>query len=141
MVSARGSDDFDRPIYAAGGVLTRESAVGTEIVVIHRPRYDDWTLPKGKLKPREPWEAAALREVHEETGYRATITTFAGPVTYHVAGRLKIVLFWNMRPDGESHFQASKEVDAFEWLSPVAACARLNYAVERQLLAECTDRS
>jgi 8-oxo-dGTP pyrophosphatase MutT (NUDIX family) len=125
------------PIYAAGGVLMRHSSSGPQVVVVHRPRYGgDWTLPKGKLKPGEPWEAAALREVHEETGYRATITSFAGPITYLADGTLKIVRFWNMRVDHETSFRPSKEVDAFEWLSPAAAHARLTYADERQLLAD-----
>ena len=72
------------PIRAAGGVLWRLSTDGAEILLIHRPRYDDWTLPKGKLKVHESWETAALREVLEETGYRASIMSFAGPVTYEV---------------------------------------------------------
>jgi 8-oxo-dGTP diphosphatase len=105
-------------------------------VVIHRPRYADWSLPKGKLKAGEAWEAAALREVREETGYQATITSFAGPVIYRVDGRLKIVLFWNMQVEGDTRFESSREVDTFAWLPPKAASARLNYALERQLVAE-----
>ncbi|HEY1296844.1 MAG TPA: NUDIX hydrolase [Chloroflexota bacterium] len=125
-----------RPIYAAGGILRRLTEGRPEIVVIHRPRYDDWSLPKGKLKSGEAWEAAALREVSEETGYRATITSFAGPITYHVDGRPKIVLFWNMQVAGDMGSGPSREVDAREWLSPAAARARLTYAIEGQLVAE-----
>jgi 8-oxo-dGTP diphosphatase len=125
-----------RPIFAAGGVLQRATTAGPEIVVIHRPRYDDWSLPKGKLKSGETWEAAALREVREETGYRAVITSFAGPVTYPVDGRPKLVLFWNMHVDGDGRFRPTKEVDTFEWLPPAVARARLNYAVERRLVAD-----
>jgi 8-oxo-dGTP diphosphatase len=125
-----------RPIFAAGGILRRLAIGGPEIVVIHRPRYDDWSLPKGKLKKGEAWETAALREVREETGYHAIITSFAGPITYHVDGRPKVVLFWNMRVDRDSSFRPTKEVDVFEWLPPAAACARLNYAVERRLVAD-----
>jgi 8-oxo-dGTP diphosphatase len=127
--------ETERPIYAAGGVL-RRSVNAPEILVIHRPRYDDWSLPKGKLKSGEEWEVAALREVLEETGYHSTITSFAGPVLYHVNGRSKIVLFWNMRVEEDAQFLPSREVDAIEWMSPAAACARLNYPVERRLLAE-----
>ena len=112
------------------------SASGPEIVVIHRPRYDDWSLPKGKLKVGESWEPAALREVLEETGYRATITSFAGPITYLVNGRPKVVLFWNMQVEDDMSFQASREVDAREWLSARAAYGRLAYAVERQLIGD-----
>jgi 8-oxo-dGTP diphosphatase len=126
----------ERPIYAAGGVLRRLSADGPEVVLVHRPRYADWTLPKGKLKPGEAWEVAALREVQEETGYPAMITSFAGPITYRTKGMPKIVLFWNMHVAGDNQFQPSKEVDAFEWLAPAAARARLSYADERRLLAD-----
>jgi 8-oxo-dGTP diphosphatase len=105
-------------------------------VLIHRPRYDDWTFPKGKLKSGEAWEAAAVREVREETGYRVAIASFAGPITYEVNRRPKIVLYWNMEVDGDTRFQPSREVDAFTWLSPAAAYARLDYALERRLLAE-----
>jgi 8-oxo-dGTP diphosphatase len=133
---APDDDREPRPLYAAGGVLTRSSACGPEIALVHRPRYDDWSLPKGKLKRGEAWEAAALREVREETGYRATITSFAAPIVYLVDGRPKIVLFWNMRAEGDTRFQPSKEVDAFAWLPPAAARARMTYAVERQLMAE-----
>jgi 8-oxo-dGTP diphosphatase len=135
-LTAPGGGESEPPIYAAGGVLQRTSGSSPEIVVVHRPRYDDWSLPKGKLKTGESWEAAALREVSEETGSRATITSFAGPVVYPVNGRLKIVLFWNMQVEGETHFRPSREVDRFELLSPEAAYARLTYAVERQLLVE-----
>jgi 8-oxo-dGTP diphosphatase len=131
-----GEEAEQRPIHAAGGVLRRATTRGTEIVLIHRPRYDDWSLPKGKLKVGEGWEAAALREVREETGYRATITSFAGPITYQVDGRPKIVLFWNMQVDSDTAFRPNKEVDTFEWLPPAAACARLNHAVERRLVAD-----
>jgi 8-oxo-dGTP diphosphatase len=125
-----------RPIPAAGGVLRRVASGQAEIVLVHRPRYDDWSLPKGKLKAGEAWEAAALREVREETGYRAIITSFAGPITYNVDGRPKIVLFWNMQVEGDTRFRPTKEVDAFEWLAPAAALARLTHAVERQLVAD-----
>jgi 8-oxo-dGTP pyrophosphatase MutT (NUDIX family) len=132
--------ETEGPIHAAGGVLRRMSVSGPEIVLVHRPRYDDWTLPKGNLKVSEFWEAAALREVLEETGYRSVITSFAGPITYDVDGRLKIVLFWNMHVEGDSCFQPSREVDVFEWVSPAAACGRLDYAVGRRLIGELFPR-
>ena len=110
--------DGERPIHAAGGVLRRPSVAGPEILLVHRPRYDDWSLPKGKLKTGESWEAAALREVFEETGYRSIITSFAGPVRYQVKSKPKIVLFWSMQVEGET-------TGSVEWLS-CRRDARLN---------------
>jgi 8-oxo-dGTP diphosphatase len=131
------AEDIDeRPIRAAGGILRRMVTGEPEIAVIHRPRYCDWSLPKGKLKTGETWEAAALREVQEETGYRATMTSLAGPLVYYVNGRLKIVLLWNMQVDGDTLLPRSKEVDACQWLSPAAAYARMTYPIERRLLAD-----
>jgi len=129
-------DIAQRAIRAAGGILRRVVTGEPEIALIHRPRYDDWSLPKGKLKTGETWEAAALREVREETGYRASITSLAGPLIYRVNGRLKIVLFWNMQVDDDTLLPRSKEVDACQWLPPAAASARLTYPIERRLLAE-----
>jgi 8-oxo-dGTP pyrophosphatase MutT (NUDIX family) len=134
------SVDGERPIRAAGGVLQRPSVTGPEILLVHRPRYDDWSLPKGKLKTCESWESAALREVFEETGHRPIITSFAGPVIYRVNGRPKIVLFWSMQVEGDAVFHPSREVDAVDWLDPAAAYARLKYPSERQLLADLFPR-
>ena len=103
---------------------------------MHRPRYGDWSLPKGKLKTCESWEAAALREVFEETGYRSIITSFDGPVIYQVKSRPKIVLSGACRSKARVFSSRPGEVDAIEWLSPAAAYARLNYVSERGLLAE-----
>src|SRR5215211_1679816 len=86
------------PIRAAGGLLWRQSGKGFEIAVVHRNRYDDWTLPKGKLKECETWQEAALREVQEETGWHATITEFAGAIAYHTEKGEKVVYFWHMEP-------------------------------------------
>src|ERR1700743_1070215 len=89
-------------IEAAGGLLWRETAGTTEIAVVHRKRYgEDWTLPKGKLKSGESSLEAALREVHEETGYRATIISFAGAISYETSHGAKRVLFWNMSAEGQ----------------------------------------
>jgi 8-oxo-dGTP diphosphatase len=129
--------DIDqRPIRAAGGILRRIVTGEPEIALIHRPRYDDWSLPKGKLKKGETWEGAALREVQEETGYRASIISLAGPLVYLVNRRLKIVLLWNMQVDGDTLLPRSNEVDDCQWLAPAAAYAGLTYPIERRLLAD-----
>ena len=62
-----------KEVRAAGGVVARASGDGVEVVLVHRPRYDDWSLPKGKLEPGESWEDGALREVEEETGLRCEL--------------------------------------------------------------------
>jgi 8-oxo-dGTP diphosphatase len=125
-----------RVIQAAGGLLWRDSARGREIAVIHRSRYGDWTLPKGKLKTGERWHEAALREVAEETGCKAQLGSFAGSVSYTVDDRPKVVLFWNMDLVGECDFQPSEEVRQLVWMSPEKAFRKLDHPGERGLLME-----
>jgi 8-oxo-dGTP diphosphatase len=121
-------------IRAAGGLIWRDSARGREVAVIHRARYGDWTLPKGKLKPGEDWRDAAIREVKEETGYNVQLQSFAGVVSYEVKGVPKVVKFWNMVPIGESKFEPSEEVDRVTWLSLQKALEVLDHDGERELL-------
>jgi len=121
-------------IQAAGGILWRRGAEGPLVAVVHRPRHEDWGLPKGKLDTDERWQDAALREVLEETGYQAELCEFAGVIAYDVHGAPKIVLFWNMRACGEPSFEPGEEVDAVEWLPPEEAARRLDYEDERALL-------
>ncbi|MBI1928697.1 NUDIX hydrolase [Candidatus Poribacteria bacterium] len=138
-VNQRGSDNeapMVRAICAAGGLVWRQSPRGLEVAVIHRARYGDWCLPKGKLKPGETWQEAALREVKEEIGCEARITSFAGEISYQVDGIPKVVRFWNMVPTGECSFQASEEVDEVIWLEPHAAIERLDYPQEKALVAK-----
>lgn len=123
-------------IQAAGGLVWRNSPRGKEVAIIHRVRYGDWTLPKGKLKPGERWQDAALREVAEETGCKVELGTFAGSVSYTVNGVPKIVLFWNMNLVGECEFQPSEEVGQLRWLPIQAALKRLDHPGERVLLQD-----
>jgi 8-oxo-dGTP diphosphatase len=118
-------------IRAAGGVVVREGADGVEVLVVHRPRYDDWTFPKGKAESGESDEACALREVEEETGLRCELDRELASTGYVDArGRPKRVRYWLMRPlPGELDFR--HEVDYAAWLSPEAAARRLTY--ERDL--------
>src|SRR5215469_13956837 len=83
-------------IQAAGGILLRKSSRGDEVMLVQRKRYDDWTLPKGKLKPGESFADAALREVEEETGCRAELGRYLGALGYEAKGIPKVVLFWQM---------------------------------------------
>ena len=125
-------------ILAAGGIVWRDSRRGREIAVVHRPKYDDWTLPKGKLDDGESWQDAAVREVEEETGFRVQLGDFAGGCTYLARRAPKVVLFWHMEVDGEPAFEPEdpEEVDALEWLSPARARRRLTYQRERGVLVE-----
>jgi len=116
------------PVLAAGGVVWRRRADGeVEVVLVHRPRYDDWSLPKGKLDPGETDEQAALREVQEET----TVLAELGPelpstIYLDKSGKHKRVRYWAMTiVDGLP--AASNEVDAVIWLPVGEAVARLTY--------------
>lgn len=122
-------------IRAAGGLLWDHAAEPRRIAVIRRIRYDDWTLPKGKLKEGERWEEAALREVEEETGYRASLHGFAGALAYQTGKGDKIVRFWHMVPVlmDQSEIDRS-EVTEVVWLPTAQACAMLTYPIERALL-------
>jgi 8-oxo-dGTP diphosphatase len=124
----------DAPIQAAGGILWRDTPTGRQVALVHRPKYGDWALPKGKLKPVEGWLEAARREVEEETGCQVRTGRYAGQVEYVVEGRRKIVRFWEMSLNGECHFQPGEETDALQWLPVDEALERLSYAGERKIL-------
>jgi 8-oxo-dGTP diphosphatase len=127
----------DNPeVRAAGGVLLRAGERGLEVAVIHRPKYEDWSLPKGKLDAGEDFEQAALREVEEETGMRAEPSVELGSVSYRDRkGRTKLVRYWLMRPlDGE--FAPGNEVDELRWLDPDAATELLSYEHDADLVRE-----
>lgn len=130
----RSDQTLHEEIHAAGGLLWRETPNGWQIAVIYRNRYGDWTLPKGKLLPEETWQQAALREVNEETGYRAQIADFAGAIAYQVDDRPKVVRFWHMLAGEQASNQIDIEVNRVEWLSVEQALARLDYPLERALL-------
>ena len=115
---------------AAGGVVARDGRVA----VVHRPRYDDWTLPKGKLDPGESFEDAALREVDEETGLRARLVRELPAVSYEVRGRPKVVRYWLMEVESDRGFVASDEIDELRWLEPAQARALLTYDRDRDVL-------
>jgi 8-oxo-dGTP diphosphatase len=123
-----------RPIRAAGGLLWRKKDGNYEIAIIQRPRYDDWSLPKGKLHDGETWLQAAVREVKEETGYTAQPLSFAGAVSYVTANRPKVVCFWHMLAVGEPDSRMEDEVSEVIWLPLEAARDRLEYPLEKALL-------
>jgi 8-oxo-dGTP diphosphatase len=116
---------------AAGGVVER----GGRVLLVHRPRYDDWTFPKGKLDPGESFEDAALREVHEETGVRCSLGRELPSTRYEVGGRSKLVRYWLMTPQTEVEFAPNDETDDLRWVTPDEARALLTYDRDRDVLA------
>ena len=119
----------DEVIRAAGAVLWRPGPDGPEVGLIHRPRYDDWSFPKGKLEPEEHVQLAAVREVAEETGYRVALSRRLPTISYAMSGRPKQVRYWaaRARPDqgGDARFAPNDEVDELLWLGPLEARRRL----------------
>ena len=122
------------PLRAAGGVVWRETADGAaEVAVVRRPRYDDWSLPKGKLREGETDLDAAVREVREEIGATVAVSRRLGKVRYDVAGQRKTVAFWAMRHTG-GEFTPSDEVGEVAWLPVSAARERLTYDTDRGIV-------
>jgi 8-oxo-dGTP diphosphatase len=104
------------------------------VLLIHRPRYDDWTLPKGKLDPGESFEDAALREVEEETGQRCSLGRELPSTRYEVGGRPKLVRYWLMTPEGDAEFEPNDEADDARWVTPEEALALLSYDRDRDVV-------
>jgi 8-oxo-dGTP diphosphatase len=140
-----GRDDFDLgdgppDIAAAGGVLVRKGAGGPEIAVIHRPKYMDWSLPKGKLEEGEDWLEAGLREVQEETGYRCEASVELPQVSYlDRKGRRKLVRYWLMEPE-DGAFEPHDEVDELRWVSEDEVDELLTYPHDRELVHKALRR-
>lgn len=122
-------------VRAAGGVIVDEREGGTRVALVHRPRYDDWSFPKGKLEPDESWKQGALREVAEETGLTCELEAELPSISYRDRkDRPKRVRYWRMRVlAGE--FAINDEVDELRWLQPSEATALLSYERDRELLA------
>lgn len=120
---------------AAGCVLWRGNGSGgpLEVCLIHRPEYDDWSFPKGKLKRGESLMEAALREVLEETGHTCAPGPLLATVHYTAKGRPKEVTYWSAEATGGA-FHPNSEVDTLAWLPPEEAQARLTHPVDRSLI-------
>ena len=124
-------------VKAAGGIVCREGSSGeTEIVVVHRPAYDDWTLPKGKVDSDETPQECALREVREETGFRCELGRPVGCTAYvDRRGRNKVACYWVMEVIS-GRFRPGGEVDRMVWLPVAEAVKRLTYERDKALIAQ-----
>jgi 8-oxo-(d)GTP phosphatase len=129
-------------INAAGGVVWRtksenEEPSDVEVAIVHRPRYDDWTIPKGKCGRGEPIVECAIREVFEETGYRVRLGRYLGEAHYMKVSagkeRPKAVYYWSLRADG-GLFTPTQEVDGLRWLSVDEARPMLTRSTDRAIL-------
>ena len=130
------------PIRAAGGVVWRrvdgiDGESGVEVAVIHRPRYDDWSLPKGKVSAGESDLEGAVREVLEETGFHVRVGRGLGETRYVKSGgggmRPKVVRWWAMQAE-EGTFSATREVDELRWLSLAEAADQVSRDTDREVL-------
>jgi 8-oxo-(d)GTP phosphatase len=126
-----------RDVRAAGAVVTRK---GGEVLLVHRPKYDDWSFPKGKLDPGEHVVTAAVREVAEETGLDVRLGPALAQQRYRMSnGRWKSVDYWTARvvgSDDVASYRPNAEIDAVEWVPWQAAQERLSYPYDRDTLAE-----
>ncbi|HZQ80864.1 MAG TPA: NUDIX hydrolase [Gaiellaceae bacterium] len=116
------------PLRAAGGIVVRDGCV----LLVHRPKFEDWAFPKGKLEQGESWEACAVREVEEETSLRCELGEYVGSTQYDVPQGLKEVRYYRMHADGEARPQ--NEVDELRFVPLDEAGELLSYDWDRELL-------
>ncbi len=125
-----------RDVLAAGAVVLRKDAV----LLVHRPRYDDWSFPKGKLDPGEAAPVAAVREVGEETGVRIRLGSPLSSQRYPSGGgRMKTVSYWHGRVEGDHRvdgYRVNDEIDEVDWVPLRKAGRRLSYTFDRHTLEE-----
>ena len=125
----------------AAGTVTLQERPGKEphVLLIHRPAYDDWSLPKGHLEPDEYEAVAAGRETREETAVRVALRQPLGVIRYPIGGGTKVVHYWRAVPVQAKRRKADKEVDKVAWLTPINALARMSYADERGVLQQALE--
>lgn len=123
-------------IYAAGAVVLREGEHGREVLMVHRPAFRDWTLPKGKLDPGELLPSTAVREVWEETGVRIRVGRSVAMLRYPIPKGLKVVYWWLGYVLSEQPRKPNQEVDQVAWVGIDDAAAKLTYPDEYEVLQE-----
>ncbi len=131
-------DNAHDDVLAAGGVLWRPGRHGPEVALVHRPRYDDWAYPKGKLDKGEDMASAAVREIVEETGHRARLGALLGDVRYQVPEGAKVVRYWAAEALG-GEFTPNDETDRLEWVSVDRAADQLSYRHDLEVLQRFID--
>jgi 8-oxo-dGTP diphosphatase len=127
-------------IYCAGGIVWRETQHGREVLLIQSRDDQGWKFPKGHIDDGEGWDAAAQREVWEETGYETSILDFAGFTRYLVENKPKVVFYWHMEALGEWNFEPSDEIASCEWLTIREAVDRLTFLNDKRFLLNFTDQ-
>jgi 8-oxo-dGTP pyrophosphatase MutT (NUDIX family) len=128
-------------VRAAGGMILRRGGSGIELVLVHRPAYDDWSFPKGKLHAGESDLQAALREVEEEVGVRGVLGRDLGTISYiDGRGRPKVVRYWEMAVADSVDLRPANEVDDARWVSVADARGLLTYDHDRSMLDRISER-
>ena len=118
-------------VWAAGAIVWRDDG---DVAVVHRPRYDDWSFPKGKLEHGETMPFAAVREVAEESGLDVHLGPLLGDVSYAVPEGRKVVRYWSARVAKDNGFTPDAEVDELRWLTPEESVRVLSYEHDAKLV-------
>src|SRR5262245_25483479 len=144
IIAAGGLVRSRAPAKSSSGVSPPESSPPAQVLIVHRPKYDDWSFPKGKADPGESIEQTALREVREETGIDARIIQVLPIVRYTYGDargnpRPKVVHYFLMEPSGGALAVNGHEIDLAEWLEPRQALLRLSYDHDRDLLSRAIE--
>ncbi|MHA6627528.1 NUDIX hydrolase [Pseudonocardia sichuanensis] len=135
MTAPRVMEPTAADVLAAGAVLWRPGARGVEIALVHRPRYDDWSFPKGKLDADETMPFAAVREIAEETGQQARLGPVLGDVRYTVPDGAKLVRYWAAEARG-GEFAPGEETDELRWVDLAHAADMLSYKHDVEVLEQ-----